>query len=154
MILFVSIVHIVVCLMLVGIILLQPGRGMGLSGSALSDSSAQSVFGTKTADVLTKATTAAAILFMVTCVGLSALTARKSRSLYSDFKNQAPITMDQIQKAVKEAEKKTADQKASPAAAVAATASTSAATVSSAIPAAKEAVAPTAVPVSTEPKAA
>ena len=106
MILFVSIVHIVVCLMLVGIILLQPGKGMGLTNSSFSDSAAQSVFGTKTADVLTKATTVAAVLFMVTCVSLSALTARKSRSLYSNFKNQAPITMDQIQKAVKEAEQK------------------------------------------------
>ncbi len=112
MILFVSIVHIIVCLMLVAIILLQPGKGMGLSSSAFSDSAAQSVFGTKTADVLTKATTVAAILFMVTCISLSALTARKSRSLYSSFKNQAPITMDQIQKAVKEAEKKTASPKA------------------------------------------
>ena len=112
MILFVSIVHILVCLILVSIILLQPGRGMGLTGSALSDSSTQSVFGTKTADVLTKATTVAAVLFMVTCIGLSALTARKSRSLYADFKDQAPITMNQIQKAVKEAEKKAADEKA------------------------------------------
>lgn len=111
MILFVSIVHIVVCLMLVMIILLQPGRGMGLSGSSLVDSSSQSVFGTKTADVLTKATTVAAILFMVTCIGLSALTARKSRSLYSNFKDQSPITMSQIQKAVKEAEKKAAEAK-------------------------------------------
>ncbi len=106
MILFVSIVHIIVCLLLVGIILLQPGKGMGLSNSAFSDSGAQAVFGTKTADVLTKATTVAAVLFMVTCIGLSALTAHKSRSLYSNFKNQAPITMDQIQKAVKEAEQK------------------------------------------------
>lgn len=108
MILAVSIVHIIVCLMLIAIILLQPGRGMGLSNSAFADSSAQSVFGTKTADVLTKATTVAAILFMLTCIGLSALTAHKSRSLYSNFKNQAPITMDQIQKAVKEAETKAA----------------------------------------------
>ncbi len=155
MILFVSIVHIVVCLMLVGIILLQPGRGMGLAGSALSDSSAQSVFGTKTADVLTKATTVAAILFMVTCVGLSALTARKSRSLYSDFKNQAPITMDQIQKAVKEAEKKTADQKALPAP-VAPTASAVAGSVSSApaLENAQETAIPVSTPSAAEPKAA
>lgn len=112
MILFVTILHIIVCLMLVMIILLQPGRGMGLSGSAFADSSSQSVFGTKTADVLTKATTVAAVLFMVTCIGLSALTARQSHSLYSNFKDQAPITMNQIQKAVKEAEKKAAEQKA------------------------------------------
>lgn len=124
MILFVSIVHIIVCLMLVMIILLQPGRGMGLSGSTIVDTSSQSAFGTKTADVLTKATTVAAILFMVTCIGLSALTARKSRSLYSNFKNQAPITMDQIQKAVKEAEKKAAETKTAPAASSAVSAAT------------------------------
>ena len=119
MILFVSIVHIIVCLMLVAIILLQPGKGMGLSSSAFSDSAAQSVFGTKTADVLTKATTVAAVLFMITCISLSALTARRSRSLYSNFKNQAPITMDQIQKAVKEAEKKTPAKQTAPVAATA-----------------------------------
>lgn len=105
MILFVTVVHIIVCLMLVGIILLQPGRGQGLTGSAFGDTS-QSVFGTKTADVLTKATTVAAVLFMVTCIALSAMTARKSQSLYSNFKDKSPITLNQIQRAVEEAQKK------------------------------------------------
>lgn len=106
MILFVSIIHVIVCLALVGIILLQPGRGMGLSGAAFGGSDSQSVFGVKTADVLTKATTVAAILFMVTCVVLSTLNAKKAGSLYANFKNQAPITMSQVQKAVEEAQKK------------------------------------------------
>ena len=152
MILFVSIVHIIVCLMLVGIILLQPGKGMGLSNSAFSDSAAASVFGTKTADVLTKATTVAAILFMVTCIGLSALTARKSRSLYSSFKNQAPITMEQIQKAVKEAEKKTADK--TTAVVPPATTATAAVDVVAPVAAPASTTAPVAVATQTEPKAA
>ncbi len=112
MILFVSIVHVIVCLLLLGVILLQPGKGMGLSSAAFGGSDAQSVFGTKTADVLTKATTVVAVLFIVTCITLSALAANKSRSLYSKFQNQAPITMDQIQKAVKEAEEKAAQENA------------------------------------------
>jgi len=111
MILLITIIHVFVCLMLIGIILLQPGRGMGLSGATFADSATQSVFGTKTADVLTKATTVAAVLFMVTCIGLSALTAHKSRSLYSRGNDQSPITMNQIQKAVKEAEQKVAKEK-------------------------------------------
>ena len=123
MILFVSIVHVVVCLMLLLIILLQPGRGMGLSNAAFGGSDAQSVFGTKTADVLTKATTVAAVLFMVTCITLSALTANKSRSLYSKFQNQAPLTMDQIQQAVKEAEAKASQPAAAQAPAEAAASS-------------------------------
>jgi len=110
MILFVSILHVLVCLLLLAIILLQPGKGMGLSSAAFGGMDSQSVFGTKTADVLTKATTVIAVLFIVTCVTLSALTASKSRSLYSQFQNQAPITMEQIQKAVKEAEEKAAAQ--------------------------------------------
>lgn len=112
MILFVSIVHVIVCLLLLAVILLQPGKGMGLSSAAFGGSDAQSVFGTKTADVLTKATTVVAVLFIVTCITLSALAANKSRSLYSKFQNQAPITMDQIQKAVKEAEEKAAQESA------------------------------------------
>lgn len=119
MILFVSIVHVIVCLLLLAIILLQPGKGMGLSSAAFGGSDAQSVFGTKTADVLTKATTVAAVLFIVTCITLSAMAANKSRSLYSKFQDQAPITMDQIQKAVKEAEEKAAQEtSAAPTAAV------------------------------------
>ncbi len=119
MILFVSIVHVIVCLLLLAIILLQPGKGMGLSSAAFGGSDAQSVFGTKTADVLTKATTVAAVLFIVTCITLSAMAANKSRSLYSKFQDQAPITMDQIQKAVKEAEEKAAQEtSAAPATAV------------------------------------
>ncbi|HCM43127.1 MAG TPA: preprotein translocase subunit SecG [Candidatus Omnitrophica bacterium] len=126
MILFVSIVHVIVCLLLLGIILLQPGKGMGLSSAAFGGTDAQSVFGTKTADVLTKATTVAAVLFIVTCITLSAMTANKSRSLYSKFQNQAPITMEQIQKAVKEAEENAATQ-ATTAVAQAETTATSAA---------------------------
>ncbi len=119
MILFVSIVHVIVCLLLLAIILLQPGKGMGLSSAAFGGSDAQSVFGTKTADVLTKATTVAAVLFIVTCITLSSMAANKSRSLYSKFQDQAPITMDQIQKAVKEAEEKAAQEtSAAPTAAV------------------------------------
>lgn len=112
MILFVSVIHVLVCLLLLGIILLQPGKGMGLSSAAFGGTDAQSVFGTKTADVLTKATTVIAVLFIVTCITLSALTANKSRSLYSKFQDQAPITMEQVQKAVKEAEEKIAAESA------------------------------------------
>lgn len=155
MILFLSIVHVIVCLILLFIILLQPGKGMGLSSAAFGGSDAQSVFGTKTADVLTKATTVAAVLFIVTCISLSALTASKSRSLYSKFQDQSPITMDQIQKAVKEAEEKAA--KEAPAAAPAADVSSAAAEVQAVVDQATQAVesvpAPAEVPVESAPAA-
>jgi len=144
MILFVSIVHVIVCLLLLAIILLQPGKGMGLSSAAFGGSDAQSVFGTKTADVLTKATTVAAVLFIVTCITLSAMTANKSRSLYSKFQDQSPITMDQIQKAVKEAEEKAAQETA---AAPAADVSSVAAEVQAVVDNAVQSVDATAVPV-------
>lgn len=63
-------VHIVVCLSLILIVLLQKGKGAGM-GAAFGGSS-QTVFGSSGAgSFLTKVTTAAAIVFMLTSLGLS-----------------------------------------------------------------------------------
>ena len=63
-------VHVVVCLSLIMIVLLQKGKGAGM-GAAFGGSS-QTVFGSSGAGTfLTKVTTIAAIVFMLTSLGLS-----------------------------------------------------------------------------------
>ena len=73
-------VHVVVCLVLIAVILLQAGRGGGLSETMGGDT-AQSVLGTQAPTVLRKATEVSAVLFIITCLILGIMTARTSRSL-------------------------------------------------------------------------
>ncbi len=73
-------IHIVVCLLLVIIVLLQSGKSADLAG-AFGGYGSQSTFGPRgTATLLSKITTTLAILFMVTSLLLQVLQARKSRS--------------------------------------------------------------------------
>jgi preprotein translocase subunit SecG len=71
-----TIVHIVVCLVLIGIILLQPGTGADLAG-AFGGQGSQTAFGPRgTVNVLTKVTTWLAIIFAITSIGLTVMVAR------------------------------------------------------------------------------
>ncbi len=80
MITIVVILHIVVCLALIFIVLLQHGKGAGI-GAAFGGSS-QTVFGsTGAAPFLAKLTAAAAIVFMVTSLGLTFLGRQKEVSV-------------------------------------------------------------------------
>lgn len=92
--------HIVACFLLIVVILIQGGRGQGLAGPSFSSGNVQSLFGTRAADFLTKATSAAAIVFLLTCLGLNFLEARKSRSLLAPPRNTAPVDMDAVKKAL------------------------------------------------------
>ncbi len=66
---FVTILHVIVCLALIGIVLLQHGKGSDM-GAAFGGSS-QTIFGSSGgATFLGKLTTAAAIIFMFTSIGL------------------------------------------------------------------------------------
>ena len=58
------------CLMLMGVILLQRGRGVGLAG-AFGGAGGQQAFGAKTGDFLTWATIVVAVVFMVSAVLLN-----------------------------------------------------------------------------------
>jgi preprotein translocase subunit SecG len=70
--------HVVVCLVLIGIILLQPGKGADLAG-AFGGQGSQTAFGPRgTVNVLTKVTTWAAIIFAITSISLTVLVARHS----------------------------------------------------------------------------
>ena len=91
------ILHVMICFILIAVILLQAGRGQGLTGASFSGSGVQTLFGTRAADFLTKATTVSAILFLFTCIGLDILEARRSRSLFAPQTPTTPLDIQQIQ---------------------------------------------------------
>jgi preprotein translocase subunit SecG len=69
--LFVTIVHIMTCLLLVAVVLLQHGKGADV-GAAFGSGASQTVFGAQGAgNFLTRLTTGAAVLFMLTSLALS-----------------------------------------------------------------------------------
>ena len=80
MVVLITIVHVIVCAYLIIVVLLQSGQS-GDVAAAFGGMGSQTAFGTRTAaTVLTKATTWAAILFMVTSISLSIFAARRSHS--------------------------------------------------------------------------
>ena len=76
MIIFLTIIHVLVCLLLIGVVLLQSGKAADLAG-AFGGMGSQTTFGPRgAATLLTKATTIAAGLFMVTSLSLGLLQSR------------------------------------------------------------------------------
>ncbi|MGD2279480.1 MAG: preprotein translocase subunit SecG [Candidatus Omnitrophota bacterium] len=74
------VIHVAACIVLIAVILLQAGRGGGLSEAFGGET--QSLLGTQAPVVLKKATTISAIVFLATSLLLGILTARKGRSLF------------------------------------------------------------------------
>ena len=75
---FLIIVHVVACIVLIGLVLIQRGRGAGLVESFAG---VESMFGTKTSVFLTRTTTIMSIVFFLTCLGLATLSVKQSKSL-------------------------------------------------------------------------
>ncbi len=72
------VVHVVICLFLIGVILLQQGKSADLAG-AFGGQGSQTAFGPRgAANLLTRLTTWGAVLFMVTSIGLFILMSRHS----------------------------------------------------------------------------
>jgi preprotein translocase subunit SecG len=71
---FVTLVHIFTCLLLIAVVLLQHGKGADV-GAAFGSGASQTVFGARGAgNFLTRLTTSAAVIFMVTSLALSYFT--------------------------------------------------------------------------------
>ena len=82
---FIVTVHVIVCLFLIGVVLVQQGRSADLAG-AFGGQGSQTAFGPRAAaNVLTRLTTWSAIIFMVTSLSLTVLYMRgqHSRSVLS-----------------------------------------------------------------------
>jgi preprotein translocase subunit SecG len=78
MIWFVGTIHVIVCMILIGVVLLQQGKSADLAG-AFGGQGSQTAFGPRgAANLLTKVTTYAAIVFMFTSIGLTVMIQRSS----------------------------------------------------------------------------
>jgi preprotein translocase subunit SecG len=75
---FVIFIHTIICVFLLLIILMQSGRGGGLTEGF---SSTENMFGAQTNTVLIKVTTVLAVLYFVTCLSLAILSTTKGKSI-------------------------------------------------------------------------
>ena len=74
---FLIVLHVIVALFLVLIVLLQTGKGAAM-GSAFGSGASQTMFGSSGAgDFLSKLTTAAAVVFMLTSLSLATVSSRE-----------------------------------------------------------------------------
>ena len=95
-----------VCLALVCVVLIQSGKGSGLSG-AFGLGEGQAVFGNRAGDILTKATTYFAVAFMLLCLavawqsrhsGDSLLARRRAHSGPVARRTTPPPTMEEFER--------------------------------------------------------
>lgn len=82
-------IHVIVSVALIFIVLLQTGRGADI-GAAFGGGSSQTLFGsTGASSFLSKLTTVAAVVFMLTCLSLAYLSSRRPTS--SIISDAAPV---------------------------------------------------------------
>jgi len=128
----VATIHIIVCVILVLVVLLQSGKGADLAG-AFGGGATQTAFGSRgPASFLSKMTTVSAIIFMLTSIALSMMHVKtESKSVLETTKKQsaqrparkapaaqplAPApTPEQIKKRVEELQSAKEKQQAAPA---------------------------------------
>ena len=84
------VIHIVVCVALIMIVLLQTGKGADM-GAAFGGGGSQTLFGSTGASTfLSKATTVAAIVFMLTSLALAYLSSHRTSDSIMET-TQAPV---------------------------------------------------------------
>jgi preprotein translocase subunit SecG len=85
MIVLLTIFHVLICIFLILVVLLQQGKGADWAGT-FGGGGSQTVFGARGAGtILSKATTAAAVIFMITSLALAILISRPGgNSVISD----------------------------------------------------------------------
>jgi preprotein translocase subunit SecG len=92
MIILLTLVHVLVCLFLIIVVLLQSGQS-GDIAAAFGGQGSQTAFGPRgAATILTKATTWCAVIFMVTSITLSVMASRKggNGSVLQNYKTSTP----------------------------------------------------------------
>jgi preprotein translocase subunit SecG len=84
------ILHVLVSFIIIGLVLLQSGKGADI-GSAFGGAGSQAVFGSMgTPTVLGKITTAAAVVFLVTSFSLAVLSHKRAESIMPASAPAAP----------------------------------------------------------------
>jgi len=80
MVILLVVIHVIVCLFLIAVVLLQQGKSADLAG-AFGGQGSQTAFGPRgAANVLTRLTTWSAIIFMITSISLTVAMSRSSVS--------------------------------------------------------------------------
>ena len=88
------VVHVLVALALILVVLLQVGKGQSIGAAFGGASSSQTIFGSRgPATFLSRLTTVAAALFMITSLSLAYFSAHRGQS--SVIMDQAPAATDQ-----------------------------------------------------------
>jgi preprotein translocase subunit SecG len=91
----VVVLHIIVCIFLIGVVLLQQGKSADLAGT-FGGQGSQTAFGPRAAaNLLTRLTAWAAAIFMLTSLSLTVLYLRSSgsgHSVFSGLKSTAPVS--------------------------------------------------------------
>ena len=83
--------HVIVCVILVLVVLLQSGKGADLAG-AFGGGATQTAFGSRgPASFLSKMTTVAAIVFMLTSIGLSMISTKTGSKIGSRDDREADV---------------------------------------------------------------
>jgi preprotein translocase subunit SecG len=87
-----TIIHIMVCIFLVSIVLLQHGKGADI-GATFGGGSGESLFGTEgPVPIMNKITTGVAVLFMVTSISLAYISAHSTTSsVMGGYSVPAPV---------------------------------------------------------------
>jgi preprotein translocase subunit SecG len=99
MILLIQILHLIVCLFLIGVVLLQHGKSADIAAT-FGGQGSQTAFGPRgAATLLSKATTWSAIIFMITSISLAILVKRGGGSTGSVMESEkaAPAQTQQAQ---------------------------------------------------------
>lgn len=87
---FIAILHVLICLFIIGVVLLQSGKGAEM-GAAFGGGGSQSVFGASGGgNFMTRLTTAAAIIFMLTSLTLAYFSGHMPASSIMSGKQQPP----------------------------------------------------------------
>ncbi|MBX3202258.1 MAG: preprotein translocase subunit SecG [Labilithrix sp.] len=108
---FINIIHVFVCMVLVGVVLLQQGKGGGM-GAAFGGATTQVFGGRGAGNLLTRATAICAAVFMLTSVSLAYLSSSGDRALKAKVAQEAGRKKDKGQ--LKERAKDEAPSDATP----------------------------------------
>jgi preprotein translocase subunit SecG len=128
---FIDIVHVFVCMVLMGVVLLQQGKGGGM-GAAFGGATTQVFGGRGAGNILTRATAVCAGIFMLTSVSLAYLSSSGDRALKARVTQEASHRKERGQ--LKERPKDAPAESAAPAPSAAPSSGSSAAPPSSATP--------------------
>jgi len=106
----VTILHVIVCIILVLVVLLQSGKGADLAG-AFGGGSTQTAFGSRgPASFLSKMTTIAAIIFMLTSIGLSLISTEKASKSVLEGAVEETVVPEAEEPGIEESEASTLTQ--------------------------------------------